>query len=262
MTSRSFDPSAPARLILDAWRDGQYMASLPPDLKPVSLDEGYQAQDKLFDFSGGIRAGWKLGVGSPAAMRAAGLERPLVGQLELARLHPSGVQLQVPLGVSVTIECEVAFIMGRDVSPQPGQVPDAADIRATAITFEVVRSRFVDRKAVGWPTFTADNVGFEALVVGEAICDGMDESLIRALPKSVVVHLDGAPKAEGLFGDPATDPFNSLTALYQHAAERGYTLKEGEIISTGAMCEPFDILASGSHKVSVTYLGKSLEFSI
>nr|NYU04865.1 hypothetical protein [Pseudomonas sp. SbOxS1] len=78
----------------------------------------------------------------------------------------------------------------------------------------------------------------------------------------MVVYLDGEPKAKGLFGDPATDPFNSLSALYEHAAERGYTLREGDIISTGAMCEPFDLAASGEHHVSVTYLGKSLEFFV
>ncbi|WP_218953739.1 2-keto-4-pentenoate hydratase [Pseudomonas sp. SbOxS1] len=262
MTFKSFDPAAPARLILDSWRSGQHMDSLPADVRPESLDQGYEAQEQLFSIAGGERAGWKLGVGSPAGMRLANLDRPLVGQLERARLHASGVRLQMPSDAPVTIECEVAFILDRDVSPQRGKAPEAADFRATTITFEVVRSRFTDRKTVGWPSFTADNVGFEALVVGEPICAGIDEDLVRSLPHSVVVYLDGEPKAKGLFGDPATDPFNSLSALYEHAAERGYTLREGDIISTGAMCEPFDLAASGEHHVSVTYLGKSLEFFV
>lgn len=262
MTFQSFDPAAPALLILDAWRSGRLMEALPMSAKPETLDHGYAAQEQLFVVAGGERAGWKLGVGSPAGMRAAKLTRPLVGQLERARLHPSGVRLQMPSTDPVTIECEIAFVMGRDISPQPGDQPKLGDFRATTITFEIVRSRFTDRKTVGWPSFTADNVGFEALVVGDPICAGIDENLVRGLPHSVVVHLDGEPKAAGLFGDPATDPFNSLAALYAHAAERGYTLKAGDIVSTGAMCEPFDIPATGQQHVSVTYQGKTLDFHI
>jgi len=262
MSDQRFDPSAPAQFILDAWRDGQLMESLPVHIRPEILDQGYEVQDQLFSLVGGTRAGWKLGVGSPAGMRAAKLSRPLIGQLEQARLHGSGVRLQIPSNAPVTIECEIAFILGRDVSPTLGQEPQGEDFRATTITFEVVRSRFTDRKTVGWPTFAADNVGFEALVVGHSVCEGIQEDLVRGLPYSIVVHLDGEPKANGLFGDPATDPFNSLAALYAHAAERGYTLKQGDIISTGAMCEPFDLTPSGHHCVSVSYADNILEFVI
>lgn len=115
---------------------------------------------------------------------------------------------------------------------------------------------------VGWPTFVADNVGFEALVVGRPICAGIQEDLVLSLPHSMVVHLDGKLKAKGLFGDTATDPFKSLVALYEHAAERGYAFREGDIISTGAMCEPFDLTPLGQHCVSVSYAGEVLEFFI
>lgn len=259
MTVKTFDPSVPAQLILDHWHNGLLMESLPADIRPENLNQGYQAQEQLFSLAGGERAGWKLGVGSPAGMRAAKLDRPLIGQLAHSRIHSSGVRLQIPTNAPVTIECEIAFVLGRDVSPQHGRGPQAEDFRATTITFEVVRSRFTDRKTVGWPTFTADNVGFEALVVSEPLCVGIDEDLVRSLPHLSVVHLDGEPKANGLFGDTATDPFNSLSALYDHAAECGYTLKEGDIISTGAMCEPFGLIPSGEHCVSVTCAGKTLK---
>jgi len=144
MTTQHFDPSAPAQHILDAWRDGQLMESLPAHIRPESLDKGYEVQEQLFSLAGGKRAGWKLGVGSPAGMRAAKLSRPLIGQLEQTRLHGSGVRLQMPSDAPVTIECEIALVMGRDVSPRLGQEPQGEDFRATTITFEVVRSRFTD----------------------------------------------------------------------------------------------------------------------
>lgn len=261
MQSTSFDPSATASVLLKAWRSGELLPELPAALRPATLEQGYAAQNQLFKAAGGSRAGWKLGVGSPAAMRNGNLSRPLVGQLEQDRCHRSGVHLQMPAPTQVTIECEIAFILARDLPPLAGRKIEPQDIRSTCVTFEVVRSRFTDRKAVGWPSFVADNVGFEALVIGESVCAGLDENALRELAETVVVYLDGEPRAKGLFDDTATNPLNSLTALYQHAAEYGITLKAGEIISTGAMCQPFDILGAG-HELSARYFGKVLNFSL
>jgi 2-keto-4-pentenoate hydratase len=261
MPTQPFDPATTAAPLLQAWRNGELLASLPDALKPHTLEQGYQAQAELFSSAGGARGGWKLGVGSPAAMRGANLTRPLVGQLEQARLHRSGVQLQMPAPTKVTIECEIAFVLARDLPPLPGRQIEPQDIRETCVTFEVVRSRFTDRKTVGWPSFVADNVGFEALVVGETVCAGLDEAVLRELAETTVVYLDGEAKAKGLFGETATDPLNSLAALYQHAAEQGITLRSGDIVTTGAMCEPFDIQGAG-HELVARYFGKELKFTL
>jgi len=261
MTNSTFTPAATAALLLDTWRTGELLQSLPEPLKPASLTQGYDAQDQLFSAAGGRRRGWKLGVGSPAAMRAGNLSRPLVGQLEAARCHASGAEIRLPAQTPVTIECEVAFVLDRDVQPEPGRLPCAEDIRATCVTFEVVRSRFVDRKSVGWPSFAADNVGFEALVVGENVCSGADLALLTQLAASALVYVDGAPRAQALSGDAATDPLSSLAALYAHAAERGEILRAGDLVSTGAMCAPFDLPGAG-FSVSVQYFGKELKFTL
>jgi 2-keto-4-pentenoate hydratase len=260
MQDTDFDPTATAVILAHAWRTGDLLAALPAGNKPETLAQGYDAQDQLFQLAAGSRAGWKLGVGSPAAMRAANLSRPLVGQLERARLYSSGVQLSLPAYTPVTIECEIAFVLDRDLAPLRGRQIEAADIRSTCVTFEVVRSRFVDRKTVGWPSFTADNVGFEALVVGQTVCQGLDPEVMRQLAQNVVVYLNGEPRAKGLFGDTATDPLNSLAALYEHAAERGETLMAGDIVTTGAMCEPFDISGKGQ-QLTARYFDNELTLS-
>ena len=260
MQDADFDPTATASILAQAWNSGDLLTALPTGNKPTTLEQGYAAQDQLFQLAGGTRAGWKLGVGSPAAMRAANLSRPLAGQLDRARLHSSGVQLNLAAYTPVTIECEIAFVLDRDLPPLRGRQIEAADIRSTCVTFEVVRSRFVDRKTVGWPSFAADNVGFEALVVGQTVCEGVDPDVMRQLAENVVVYLNGEPRAKGLFDDTATDPLNSLAALYEHAAERGETLMAGDIITTGAMCEPFDISGPG-HKIVARYFDHELTFS-
>lgn len=260
MQPTDFDPAAAASILAQAWQTGDLLSALPGANKPQTLEQGYAAQDQLFQLAGGSRGGWKLGVGSPAAMRAAQLSRPLAGQLDRARLHSNGVQLSLPAYTPVTIECEIAFVLDRDLPPLLGRTIDPADIRSTCVTFEVVRSRFVDRKVVGWPSFAADNVGFEALVVGQTVCEGLDPEVMRLLAENVVVYLDGEPRAKGLFDETATDPLNSLAALYAHAAERGETLHAGDIITTGAMCEPFDISGPG-YKIVARFFDNELAFS-
>lgn len=74
-----------------------------------------------------------------------------------------------------------------------GRAVDIKDIRSTCLTFEIVRLRFTNRKTVGWPSFAADNVGFEALVVGKSICEGVDLQVMRELAETAVVNLDGVP---------------------------------------------------------------------
>ncbi len=259
MQDDAFAPAATAALLLTTWRAATLLDSLPVALRPHTLQQGYAAQDCLFKAAGGSRAGWKLGVGSPAAMRAAQLSRPLIGQLEAARCHTSGARLHLPMNGPLTIECEIAFVLARDIEPLPGRGVQPDDIRHTCLTFEVVRSRFIDRKSVGWPSFTADNVGFEALIIGPPACTGLDLQVLRELAQTTVVHLNGEPRARTLHGDAATDPLNSLAALYAHAAEQGETLRAGDIVSTGALCEPFDISGSG-HELTVRYLGRELCF--
>ncbi len=261
MNSLLFVPQRTAALLLQHWRSGELLMALPASLKPETLKQGYDSQDQLFVAAAGQRGGWKLGVGSPAALRAANLSRPLIGQLETGRCHADGVHVQLPAVTPVTIECEIAFVLDRDIPPQAGRVPVSEDVRATCVTFEVVRSRFVDRKAVGWPSFVADNVGFEALVVSDSLGAGIDPALLADLAETTEVYVDDALRARGLSGDAATDPLVSLAHLYAHAAERGQTLKAGDVVTTGAMCQPFDLSQAG-HKVSARFLGRTLSFTL
>ncbi|MBB1594143.1 hypothetical protein A9973_08670 [Achromobacter sp. UMC46] len=75
------------------------------------------------------------------------------------------------------------------------------------------------------------------------------------------MSLDGQVKARAQTGDDATDPLRSLAALYAHAADRNVTLRAGEIVSTGAMCTPFDIVGSG-HTLTATYLDQALTLDV
>jgi 2-keto-4-pentenoate hydratase len=235
----AFDPAAAARLLADAWRSGRLLDALPADLRPRTLAEGYDAQDALLAETGQPSAGWKLGVGSPAALRNARLARPLVGRLPAAQVHADGATVWLPSRAPVTVEFEIAFVLGRDIAPHDAPPASPMDaVAAVHAAVELVRSRFVDRRAVGWPSFAADNVGFEALVLGR---DALDAQALAAIRDSLVVSVDGAERARAVAGDDQVDPVEALGHLIDHARERGIPLARGQVVSTGTLCVPFDL---------------------
>ena len=128
-----------------------------------------------------------------------------------------------------------------------------AEVRTT---FELVLSRFVDRRAVGWPSFAGDSVGFEALVIGETF----ERERIADVAPAVVISADGAEMARGLAGDDLTDPVRALSYLIEHARDRNATLKRGEIATLGAIGKPFDLARDA--EVVARYLGRELRFTM
>ncbi len=125
----------------------------------------------------------------------------------------------------------------------------------TRVAFELVLSRFVDRRAVGWPSFAADNAACQAVVLGGAIA----ASELPALAGSLIVTVDGEEKARAVTGEDVTDPAGALADLVAVARERGMTLPKGSIVSTGTVSRPFNIAAS-SADITARFLGRELGF--
>lgn len=232
-----FDPGPAAEILAAAWRDDTQMEALPEAVRPRTLAEGYAVQDLVAARLGDPTVGWKLGVGSPDAMRRAGLDQPLIGRVSASRCFGHEAVVEVRTRAPVTIEFEIAFTLARDIAP--GSVPSApiTAVETIHMTCEVVRARFVDRRTVGWPSFVADDSGFRALVVGPSI----SASQAQALVGGIIVDVDREEKVRGVRGGERTDPVASLAALLEHAASRGITLRRGDIVSTGTASVPFDL---------------------
>ena len=261
-----FDPAPAAEALAAAWRSGAQLVELRAAIRPATLTAGYALQDRLIASMGAALgeppSGWKLGVGSPATLRKAQLERGLIGRLFASRMHASGATVVVPRAGTITVEFEIAFVLARDVAPNDASAlaSPASVIGETRCSFELVRSRYVDRRAVGWPSFVGDSVGFEALVIGAPVA--LDQ--IERIGAEAIVDLDGRAAARGLLGDERTDPMLSLATLLAHAGERGITLKRGEIFTTGAAAQPFDVVAraDGSAQIGAHWPGGRLDATI
>jgi 2-keto-4-pentenoate hydratase len=249
-----FDPVPAARFLADVWHGSMQVAELPQAIRPTNIEEGYDVQDRLVDLLGIPVIGWKLGVGSAKLKQQSGVGRSIAGRVLGNRRYDPGATVKLSFAAPVTIEFEIAFVLGHDIDHRFTGDP-RSKIAETRVTFELVMARFVDRRSVGWPSFAADDSGFEALIVGERI----DERQIPQLVSSLVVSVDGLEKARAAAGEDATDPYGALADLISIARERRMVLPKGSIISTGSASMPFAV-TSPKGEVSASYLGKNLAF--
>lgn len=244
-------------MLAQAWREGRQLKELPADIRPATLQQGYAVQNAFLASTGDRLAGWKLGVGSEAAMRAAGTDRPLIGQVLETRRHPTDAAVTIACPAPITVEFEIAFVLGRDIAPGTAPADPMRAVASTHIAFELVLSRFINRRAVGWPSFVGDNVGFEASILGPQI----DPAAIARGVATVSVQANGQKMARGLSGEEGIDPVQALRYLFDHACDHGITLRAADVVTTGAVAQPFDI-APGKTDVSATFLGQAVRVQI
>lgn len=251
----AFDPAPAAAVLADAWRSGALLEELPEAVRPRTMAEGYDVQDRLIAGLGQPVAGWKLGVGSARQKRQLSVGRSIAGRVLASRLYRPGDTVPLPNAAPATVEFEIAYVLGRDVLPDEPASPVLEAVGEVRAAFEVVLSRFTDRRAVGWPSFAADNAAFQTLVLGAPL----DPARLGELAAGLVVTLDGEEAARALTGEDATDPEAALADLVATARERGMVLPKGSVISTGTVSKPFDV-AAPSAEVRARFLGVELGF--
>ena len=251
----TFDPAPAAAALAEAWRTGRLLTELPAPIRPRTLAEGYDVQDRLIEALGEPAAGWKLGLGSALQKRQSGVGRSIAGRVLRSRLYRHGETVPLPNDAPLTIEFEIAYRLNRDIRPDEPEFPVREAVGEVRAAFELVRSRFVDRRAVGWPSFAADNGAFEALVLGDSI----EKAQLGALADGLVVSVDGREAGRRLLGEDVTDPDAALADLVATARERRVALPKGSIVSTGTVSKPFDVTSSGAN-ISARFLGTELWF--
>ncbi|MCJ2043620.1 fumarylacetoacetate hydrolase family protein [Methylobacterium sp. J-078] len=252
----AFDPRPAADFLLAAYRDGRQHAELPEAIRPRTMAEGYDIQDRLFAALGETCAGWKLAIGSVKGKRTSGVGRSIAGRVLRSQFHEPGAALRMPHAGPVTIEFEIAYVIARDIDPGAPAVEAAHVVAETRVAFELVLSRFFDRRAVGWPSFAADNSAFQALVLGPAVAP----EELPEVARSLVVEVDGVARVRAVTGEDATDPLAALTDLMAVARERGMTIPAGSIVSTGTLSVPFDLTGPGI--VTARFAGQTLGFTL
>ncbi|NBZ86312.1 hypothetical protein [Stagnihabitans tardus] len=222
-----------ARLLAQAER-GPWLADLPEALAPLTEAEAYAIQ-----MAGvGQIAGWKTGAvpgPRPPTHGAIGAARVLTGALP-AHLAPAEV------------EVEIALILARDLPARAAPYDEAEVLAALGpahAALELVRSRFVNRKAVSGLTALADGLSCGGVVIGS----GTEAWRDLAFEELSVTLAGQAPLAE--VRGPATrqQTVTALTVLANHAARLGVGMRAGQFVITGARIGPL-VLEPGQELVA------------
>ncbi|TDF62933.1 fumarylacetoacetate hydrolase family protein [Cupriavidus sp. L7L] len=251
MNDASFDASKGALRLASASLAGMALKELPEQERPQTLEQGYAVQAAFVDRLEEGVAGWKLAGASPRGLRGELPNPPATGVLIPSRVVQSGAVVQLPAGRSATLEVEVAVCFSRTVSPRDEAFDAASMIEYAAVAVEVVCSRFLDRKAVGQPSFIADNVGFHALVLGGKL----NQAGSTAFEKDAALWRDGERIANFLGGSDRTMPYLSLGFLWNKLAAQDREIVEGSIVTTGTVTVPVDVCGSGHYEARIGATG-------
>jgi 2-keto-4-pentenoate hydratase len=181
--------------------------------------------------AGGDRAlGWKVGLGTPAAMQRLGTSGPLVGFLSASSLIASGGTVSLKGWAKPSAEPELAIHIGRDLPGGGDEKTIRAAIAAIGPAIELVD---IDPPPADVEAILVDNIFHRHVILGapDPARAGGDVSDLSA-----VVRRNGDIVAEVADLEAAT---GKLVAIAGHVAgalaAAGETLRAGQVIIAGSI---------------------------
>jgi len=209
---------------------------LPEQLRPATLDEGYEVQAALLQAWSATPRGYKIGCTSDLAQQALGVTEPFAGRILETGLLESPAVFAPADYIFHLLEPEFAFRL-RDPLPPRGEpyrwdeVGAAVDLAYPAI--EVVTSSYgAAWSEVGAVQLVADNAAHALLVLGPGVDAWRDLDLAA---QRVELRIDGEPVTEGQGAHALGHPLAALTWLANDRARRGGGLLAGEVVTTGVV---------------------------
>lgn len=232
----STDPAALARQLHAARAAAR---AIDIDARDVgSIEAAYAIQSELIALAGGEPRGWKVTALTARDQQKFAGDRAVAGAVLADFVYPSGAELKVSSFVAPLIECEIAFVLGADLSarahPYSRSEIEAA-ISAIVPVFEFPDSRV--GASAGDLVKLADVMNNGALVTGTPEPDWRRLDLTSI---GIRLELDGRLVAEGTSARILGDPVLALLAL-ANACPLPSPLRAGQIVTTGTCSDPLPV---------------------
>ena len=230
--SGGFDAVLAAAIVVEARRNKSKIQDLPAQAQPATIEDGYAIQDAIALLSPAV-GGWKASF-EPDGETAR--VAPVAGEYVVASHNAA-----MPGAVRVEVEFAVRLIadLPQAAAPFDRAAVDRA-IGPALVVFEILGTRFADRKLVSPHAYLADGNGNDAIVIGDEIADWRALDLAAL---EVCLHVDGHEAGRVQTGAPFSRVLELITALANHAARHLGGLKAGQVIITGARVGPVAIAA-------------------
>ena len=181
------------------------------------------------------RAGYKIGLTSPAMQAMCGIDTPVAGVVFSDRVHASGVRLDRSHYGRFGIEFEIAVRLGHDLRPA-GETPISVDdvaraVDAVAPAVEIVDDRHCDYATLDVCSLVADNAWNAGIVLGAFQSHWPELSQVQG-----TVRVDGGAVLDSGQGSAVLGhPLRPVVWLAHHLAAQGTALCAGDIVMTGSM---------------------------
>jgi len=217
-----------------------------------SVADAYRVQDALAATSGPVRA-WKVSALIPEQQSGYPTDRPVAGPLFAPFCHDTPARLSAKDFVTPLIECEIAFLLGRDLParPQPYARAEIAEaVEALVPAIEIADCR--------WPSDApdllklADDMGNGAFIAGAPLRDWRGIDLAG---RDVVLTRNGAEVERGPCAKILGDPLMGVVGLANAQPLPAGGLKRGRIVTTGTCITPAPMTA-GAYVADFGELGR------
>lgn len=218
----------------------------------ASVADAYRVQDALAAAHGAVRA-WKVSALTPEQQRGYPTDRPVAGALFAPFVHGTPARVALKSFVVPLLECEIAFLLGRDLPPREApytraEIADAVEAIVPAI--EVADCRL----PADAPDLLklADDMGNGAFITGAAVRDWRSVDLKG---REVVLTLKGTEVARGPCAKVLGDPLMGVVGLANAQPLPAGGLKRGQIVTTGTCITPIAMKA-GAYVADFGALGR------
>jgi 2-keto-4-pentenoate hydratase len=190
------------------------------------MERQLELRRRLLD-DGARPIGWKLGLGTAAAMEKHGTTAPLVGFLSDRGLRESGAEIEVGGWDKPTAEPEIAVHVAHDVPADADRDAVAAAIAGLGVAIELV-----DLGGGEVEDILAGDIFHRHVVLGPAARGVAPGDLHGEIRRGEETQRVADPLA--LVGDPVA----ALAHLASHLAAFGETVRAGEVLITGSIVTP------------------------
>ena len=237
------------------------MAPLPKQLHPESIEEAYFIQLEylsLLSHKYGQPAGHKLAYTTRTMQERAGLTEPCAGAILGDTIFQSPTVLNHGDYLKLGIECEIAVILGKDITPNttPHTLESiGASIECIMPAFEVVDFRTPDLQGMQRAlTAISTNISNAGVVLGDAIYNWQNLNLQTVRGE---MFINGKSVGYGTGADIMGHPFEPLVWLANKLSAENKTIPAGSVIITGSIVTPKYLSQGDSATITITNLGEA-----
>jgi len=229
------------------------------DYDELNVEFAYEVQERLIEIKCEKErtklAGRKLGLTSKSKQEMMGVHEPTYGVLLENMELIEGEKVSIEPFIHAKVEPEIAFVFDRDVKGDAISVTDILQATAyIAPAMEIIDSRYRNFNFT-LADVVADNSSSSRYIIGDSF-GKVEEVDLRLM--GMVFRKNSEVIATSAGASVMGHPARAIAWMANKLAERGQSIRAGEVVLSGALSEAFTIEASDHFSVSFDGIG-SLE---